>query len=446
MNAIVSIAAFCRRRRGPLASPPLVRRRAARRRPHRGALARAADPDVRRRRHLRRLRRRASALALAAGIIEWTGELGGILAGVTIVFAAGLVDDLRHLSPVAKLARPDRRRRRRARERPERRDRRQRRPRVGDRPRSGSSASRTPSTCSTTWTVSRRRSRSSPARTSRSTRSPSTRTTPSSRSRSRSDSRAPDSSRSTSGHSAAPPCSWATRAARRSASASPRSALAASWTVAGTTVATILLPLLVLAIPILDTTLVTHRAARREAAGHAGRPRPHVAPARLLRPVRDEGGAAARDRRVGHRRHGARLQRPRQRPADGDRRARDVRAPRPVRELPERPRGAVAPRRRRAGAVALARADLRAAAARRGVRGLRHHLRLVPRRVRARRRRHGDRLRAVGLPLRASDPARRRGTSSSSRSASTAGCGASRPHATSSRSPSAASDRRSPRT
>ena len=34
-------------------------------------------------------------------------------------------------------------------------------------------------------------------------------------------------------------------------------ALAASWTVAGTTAATILLPLLVLAIPILDTTLVT---------------------------------------------------------------------------------------------------------------------------------------------------------------------------------------------
>ena len=33
--------------------------------------------------------------------------------------------------------------------------------------------------------------------------------------------------------------------------------LAASWTTAGTTVATMLLPLLVLAIPILDTTLVT---------------------------------------------------------------------------------------------------------------------------------------------------------------------------------------------
>ncbi len=43
-------------------------------------------------------------VALASGVIEWSGELGGILAGITIVFVAGLVDDLRHLSPVAKLA------------------------------------------------------------------------------------------------------------------------------------------------------------------------------------------------------------------------------------------------------------------------------------------------------------------------------------------------------
>lgn len=43
-------------------------------------------------------------LALATGAVEWSGELGGILAGVTIVFLAGLVDDLRHLSPLAKLA------------------------------------------------------------------------------------------------------------------------------------------------------------------------------------------------------------------------------------------------------------------------------------------------------------------------------------------------------
>ena len=47
------------------------------------------------------------------------------------------------------------------------------------------------------------------------------------------------------------------RAARCSGSCSRSLGLAASWTVAGTTVATILLPLLVLAIPILDTTLVT---------------------------------------------------------------------------------------------------------------------------------------------------------------------------------------------
>jgi UDP-GlcNAc:undecaprenyl-phosphate/decaprenyl-phosphate GlcNAc-1-phosphate transferase len=43
-------------------------------------------------------------LALAVGAVEWSGELGGILAGVTLVFAAGFVDDLRRLSPVAKLA------------------------------------------------------------------------------------------------------------------------------------------------------------------------------------------------------------------------------------------------------------------------------------------------------------------------------------------------------
>jgi UDP-GlcNAc:undecaprenyl-phosphate GlcNAc-1-phosphate transferase len=46
----------------------------------------------------------AIALALATGAVEWSGELGGILAGVTLVFAAGLIDDLWHLSPIAKLA------------------------------------------------------------------------------------------------------------------------------------------------------------------------------------------------------------------------------------------------------------------------------------------------------------------------------------------------------
>jgi UDP-GlcNAc:undecaprenyl-phosphate GlcNAc-1-phosphate transferase len=44
------------------------------------------------------------ALALAVGAVEWSGELAGILAGASLVFAAGLIDDLRHLSPLAKLA------------------------------------------------------------------------------------------------------------------------------------------------------------------------------------------------------------------------------------------------------------------------------------------------------------------------------------------------------
>ena len=46
----------------------------------------------------------AVLLALATGAVEWSSELGGILAGMTLLFVAGLVDDLRHLSPLAKLA------------------------------------------------------------------------------------------------------------------------------------------------------------------------------------------------------------------------------------------------------------------------------------------------------------------------------------------------------
>jgi len=43
-------------------------------------------------------------LCVAVGAVEPTWELAGILGGATIVFAAGLVDDLRSLPPVAKLA------------------------------------------------------------------------------------------------------------------------------------------------------------------------------------------------------------------------------------------------------------------------------------------------------------------------------------------------------
>jgi UDP-GlcNAc:undecaprenyl-phosphate/decaprenyl-phosphate GlcNAc-1-phosphate transferase len=46
----------------------------------------------------------ASGLALASGALEWSGELGGILGGCTLLFLAGLIDDLRHLSALIKLA------------------------------------------------------------------------------------------------------------------------------------------------------------------------------------------------------------------------------------------------------------------------------------------------------------------------------------------------------
>jgi len=44
------------------------------------------------------------ALAVALGAVDASWELAGILAGCGLVFVAGLVDDVRHLSPVAKLA------------------------------------------------------------------------------------------------------------------------------------------------------------------------------------------------------------------------------------------------------------------------------------------------------------------------------------------------------
>ena len=44
------------------------------------------------------------AAAVAAGAVEPTSELLGILAGTGLLFAAGLVDDVRHLGPLMKLA------------------------------------------------------------------------------------------------------------------------------------------------------------------------------------------------------------------------------------------------------------------------------------------------------------------------------------------------------
>ncbi len=45
-----------------------------------------------------------AAVALLAGALEPSWQLAGILAGSALLFAAGLVDDIRHMSPVAKLA------------------------------------------------------------------------------------------------------------------------------------------------------------------------------------------------------------------------------------------------------------------------------------------------------------------------------------------------------
>ena len=45
----------------------------------------------------------AVVLALAVGAVDATWELAGILAGCAILFLAGLLDDVRHLSPAAKL-------------------------------------------------------------------------------------------------------------------------------------------------------------------------------------------------------------------------------------------------------------------------------------------------------------------------------------------------------
>ncbi len=217
-------------------------------------------------------------------------------------------------------------------------------------------------------------------------------------------------------------------------------ALASSWTVAGTTFATVLLPLLVLAIPILDTTLVTLvRLAQRRPVTQGGKD--HTSH-RLVYYGLSESKAVlllavvATDAR-GDR---PRLQRPRQRAADGDRDPRHLRPPRAVRELPERPRGAVAVGcGRTARAVTLARARLRAAAPRRGRRRLRPHLRLVPRLVPARHRRTRAPSSSARSSSRRCRSCSRRGTRSSSGSACTGASGATRPPATSSRSRSPAS-------
>ena len=212
--------------------------------------------------------------------------------------------------------------------------------------------------------------------------------------------------------------------------------LAASWNVAGTTVATLVLPILILAVPILDTTLVTIGAPARRPAdltraaattrrtGSSASACPRSTPSLLLALIA-----------TAHRRLEPRVQRARQPALHDRRRRRHVRAARPVRELPRRRR---APARAGAASRAARRGVRRALAApRRGARRLRRDRRLVRGRVR-------DRVRLAGhdepAPHRDLDAAGRcspRATSRSSRSASTARSGATPARATSARSPRA---------
>ena len=114
--------------------------------------------------------------------------------------------------------------------------------------------------------------------------------------------------------------------------------IAATFKVAQTTVATLLLPLLILAVPILDTTLVTILRLFEGSPGLPRRTRPHVTPARLPRALGPPGGVPARDDLRRARRDEPDVHRRRRREDHRDRRPPDLRVVRPVRELPGRRR------------------------------------------------------------------------------------------------------------
>ncbi len=159
--------------------------------------------------------------------------------------------------------------------------------------------------------------------------------------------------------------------------------LAASWTTAGTTVATMLLPLLVLAIPILDTTLVTVIAALVERRPVTQGGKDHTShrlvyyglsereAVALLATIAIALGATGLAYNVLD--NGAR---------DRGRRARHVRPARPVRQLPRRAATSARAAARPATRPVAAALTVRAAPPDRDARRLRAHLRLVPRGVR----------------------------------------------------------------
>ena len=122
--------------------------------------------------------------------------------------------------------------------------------------------------------------------------------------------------------------------------------LASSWTAAGTTVATIAAAAARARDPDPRHDARHVRRAARAAAGHAGRQGPHLAPARLLRALRAAGGARCSrcSRRCSARRRSPTTCSTTRGSRPSACSSRFV-AARPVRELPRRPRGALAPRR-----------------------------------------------------------------------------------------------------
>ena len=181
-----ALAARARRRSAPIRAPTAGTR--ARRRRSAGSGSTPAS-------------RIAVVVATAIGPVGIPSEMLTVVGAGAIVFAFGLLDDIVHLHPAAEARRPVRRRLRRPPQHDLGRVRLEPDARLGDRRSSGSSASRTRSTCSTTWTGSRAASASSPPRTSRSPPPSSIRTATSSSSRRRSRSRCSASSRTTSGSS-----------------------------------------------------------------------------------------------------------------------------------------------------------------------------------------------------------------------------------------------------
>ena len=181
--------------------------------------------------------------------------------------------------------------------------------------------------------------------------------------------------------------------------------LATSWKVAESTIATLIIPLLVLAIPILDTALVTAVRLVEGRPIHQGG-RDHASHRLVRSGISEKGTVVLLD---GDRRRARpdepRLLGARQRVGDARRRARDVRAARPARRLPHGHRRGRKSGRRPARRPA---ADPpQPAPARGGARRLRPHHRVVHDRLPALRGRVGHRLREAHLPrLAAGDPLR----------------------------------------